>query len=512
MSKRKIKDRITLDPIMTFMILILVVIVASGILSLLGFQSTYNVYNATTGEYTPTLVSVFNLFSLSGLKYIFTSTVSNFVAFTPLSMLIIILIGIGIMEKSGFLKTAFTLVSKFCKKNTVTFVLVLLSIIASIFGDLGYIIFIPLSALLFLHGRRNPILGMIASFAGLTTGTGISIFLTSVDSELLKSTLNAAAVLDAKYTLSTMCFIFIMLAAVILLSILITIITEKIVAPRLPKYEFEELEEDVVIGRKELKGLIFAIGAGLIYLIIFIYNIIPGLPFSGNLLDNTQTYYIDKLFSYDSFFSNGFVFIITILFVIWGLFYGIGAKTIKNNNDMCNYLSHSLDDTGKTLVLILFASTLINIFKKSEIGTVLISMFAGFIEKTSFTGLPLVITIFLLVALGNLLVPSSTSKYVILSGVIIPILMNAGITPEFGQVIFRFGESFTTGLTPLLAYFVIYLAFIEKYNQDSKPISLFKSLKYQIPYSLAAGGVLLALIIIWYLIGIPIGIGGSAVL
>ncbi len=512
MKKRRIRDKITLNPIMTFVILIIAIIVISGILSLVGFESTYNTYNATTEEYTSTLVSVFNLFSLSGLKYIFTSTVSNFVAFTPLSMLIIILIGIGIMEKSGFLKTAFTLISKFCKKNTVTFVLVFLSIISSIIGDLGYIIFIPLSALLFLHGRRNPIAGIIASFAGLTCGSGISIFLTSIDSELLKTTLTGAAVLDKGYTISTFGFIFIMLAAIILLSIVITFITEKIVAPRLPKYEFAELEEDIVIGRKELKGLIYALGAGFLYLIFFIYNIIPGLPFSGNLLDNTQVYYIDKLFSYDSFFSNGFVFIITILFVIWGLFYGIGAKTIKNNNDVCNYFSHSLDGTGHTLVLILFASILINIFKKSEIGTVIISMFANLIENTSFTGLPLVILLFFLTAIGTIFVPSSTAKYSILAGITIPVLMNSGITPEFSQVIFRFGESVTTGLTPLLAYFVIYLAFIHKYNQDEKPISLFKTIKYQLPYSLATCGILLCLIVVWYLIGLPIGVGASAVL
>ena len=512
MKKRKIKDKITLNPIMTYLILMVITIVASGILSAIGLESTYNKYNATTGEYTSTMVSVFNLFSLSGLKYIFTSTVSNFVAFTPLSMLIIVLIGIGIMEKSGFLKTDFTLLSKYCKKNTVTFVLVFISVISSIMGDLGYIILIPISALLFLHGRRNPIAGIIASFAGLTCGSGLSVIFTAVDSELLKSTLTSAAVLDSKYTLGTMSFIFIMLVAVVAISFLVTFITEKLVAPNLPKYEFEVLEEDIVIGRKELKGLIYAIGAGLIYLIIFIYNIIPGLPFSGNLLDNTQTFYIDKLFSYDSFFSNGFVFIITILFVIWGLFYGIGAKTIKNNNDMCDYLTHSLDDTGRTLVLIFFASALINIFKKSEIGTVIVSIIAGIIEASSFTGIPLLILIFVLVMLGNILVPSSTSKYMIISGVVIPILMNAGITPEFGQVIFRFAECATIGLTPLLAYFVIYLAFIEKYNQDKKPISLFTTFKYQLPYSIATAGILILILVVWYLIGLPIGIGGAAVL
>ena len=512
MKKFKIKDKITLNPIMTFLILIGIVIVASGILSLIGFESTYDTYNSSTKEYTSTFVSVYNLFSLSGLKYIFTSTVSNFVSFTPLSMLIIVLIGIGIMEKSGFLKTAFTLISKYCKKNTVTFVVVIISVMSSIMGDMGYIILIPLSALLFLHGRRNPLVGIISSFAGLCCGSGISIVLTSVDSEILKSTLIGASVLDPNYKLGTLAFIFIMLVALILISVLITLLTEKVVASRIPKYEFEELDEDVVIGRKELKGLIFALGAGLIYLLIFIYNIIPGLPFSGNLLDYRQTYYIDKLFSYDSFFSNGFVFVVTILFVILGLFYGIGAKTIKDNNDLCDNFAHSLDGTGRTLVFILFASILINIFKKSEIGIVTIAMFSHLIEGTAFSGIPLIILVFFIIMIGNILVPSTASKYSILSGVLIPVFMNAGLTPEFTQVIVRFAECVTTGLTPLMAYFVIYLAYIQKYNQDDKPITLFKTLKYQLPYSLATGGVLLLLLIIWYLIGIPIGISGSAVL
>ena len=510
--KKKFREKTTLNPIMTFVILMIIIIVASGILSFIGLESTYNSYNSTTGEYTSTLVSVFNLFSLSGLKYIFTSTVSNFVAFTPLSMLIIILIGIGIMEKSGFLKTSFTLLSKYCKKNTVTFVLVLISVISSIAGDLGYVVLLPLSALLFLHGRRNPTAGIIACFAGLTCGSGLSILFTSIDSELLKSTLIGASVLDANYSLGTFCFIFIMSVAVIAVSFLITFITEKIVAPKLPKYEFEEIEEDIIIGRKELKGLIYAIGAGLMYLIIFIYNIITVLPFSGNLLYNTQKFYIDKLFSYDSFFSNGFVFIITILFVIWGLFYGIGAKTIKNNNDMCECFTHSLDGTGRTLVLIFFASVLINIFKKSDIGTVVVSMFTNLIESSSFSGISLIVLLFILVAVGTILIPSSTTKYSIMTGVIVPVLMNAGITPEFTQVIFRFAECATLGITPLFAYFVIYLSLIEKYNQDKKPVSLFRTLKYQLPYSLATAGTLLLIIVIWYIIGIPIGVGGSAVL
>ena len=95
MKKRNLKERITLDPIMTLLVLIVLTIVISGFLSLLGVQVTYNsITDSVSFNYTQSLLSVESLFSLSGLKYIFTTTVSNFVSFTPLSSLIIILIGI----------------------------------------------------------------------------------------------------------------------------------------------------------------------------------------------------------------------------------------------------------------------------------------------------------------------------------------------------------------------------------------------------------------------------------
>lgn len=506
--KKSFKEKMTLHPLMTLLILIFVTMVISGFLSILGVQVTYNKVNADMLDYSPTTVAIKSLVSLRGLKYIFTSTISNFVSFAPLSSLLIILIGIGVMEKSGFLKTSFTLLTKKARKKDVTFVLVLISIIASIIGDISYIVIIPLSALLYEYGKRNPNIGIVASFAGLTCGQGLSVFLTSVDSSMLSTTLVAAHMMDSSVTLGSFSFIIIMIIAIILLAFLITYITEEKIIKILPKYEFKEseLEEEISIGRKELKGLIFGIGAALIYLLIFIYNIIPGLPFSGNFLDYSQKLYIDKLFSYDSFFSNGFVFIITMLFIILGFFYGLGAKTIKNNKDICEDLGHSLDGIGNTLVLIFFASILINVFKYSNIGTVIVAWLTNILGCVNFAAVPLIIFLFIISALSTLLVPSSLSSYGITGGVAVPVLMNAGVSASFAQVIYRFGECASIGLTPLFAYFVIYLAYMEKYNQNKKPINLFKTIKYQVPYSLSTGGVLLLLLMIWYIIGLPIGL------
>ena len=445
------KDKVSLNPIMTLMILIGLAILLSGILALFGVGAT----NPAEGNW----VAVESLLSLRGIKYIFQSTVSNFASFTPLSMLIIILIGIGIMDKSGFLKTTFSLLTRKFQKKTITFVLALICIISSIGGDLAYVVMIPLSALLFYYGRRNPLHGIVISFAALTCGTGLSVFKTSVDSSLDVLTLDAAHILDSSYTLNYLGYFIIMTVAIIVSSAVIT------------------------------------------------YNIIPGLPLSGNLLDYSQKLYIDKLFNPNSFFSQGFVFIITIWFVILGLFYGLGSRSIKSNNDFCDYLTHSLDGIGRTIILILLSSILINVFKKTNIGIVATSLIGNLISNCKFTGIPLLLMFFFGTALATILLPNTVNKWTILAPTCVPTLMNVGFSPEFIQVIFRFAESMTYGLTPIMAYFVIYLAYMEKYNTADNPIGIFKILNYQKKYALAAGVVFLVLSIIWYLVGLPIGIG-----
>lgn len=498
---------------MTFLILICVVIVISGVLYLLDFSQTLYTINATTLEYSVSTVTVQNLFSFTGLKYIFSSTVANFVSFAPLSTLIIVLMGFGVMEKSGFLKTAITALTKKMKRNTVTFLLVFISIIASVLGDLSYIVLLPLSALVFKYGKRNPLIGVVASFAGLTCGQGLSVIFTSVDSSLLSLSLTAARVIDMGYRMASISAVFIMALAILVLTYVLTMITEKKVAPKLNKYEvLESLEEETIMSRRELRGLVFALFAGAAYILIFLYNIIPGLPLSGKLLDNSQVLYVDKLFSYNSFFSNGFVFIVTIFFVILGLFYGLGARTINNHQDFVDTLGHSLDNIGKTLVLIFFASTFISLFKYTNIGNVLVAFLANLFSKTSFQGVPLIIMLFVVSAIATLLLPNSVTKWSILSPVVIPVFMNAGMTPEFCQIIFRFGESVTMGLTPMLAYFVIYLAILNDYCKKENSISIAESIKIQTPYAIATGVILLCLTILWYVIGLPTGINGATIL
>lgn len=512
--RNKTKKQIVLHPVMTFIILILIVIVGSGILSLFNFSASYNTLNSIRMDYTSTTESVESLFSLSGLKYIFSNTVSNFANFTVLSHLIIILLGIGVMEYSGFLKTAVEVLTKRVKKYTITFVIILVGILASIVDNLPFIAFIPLAALIFKHGKRNPNIGIIASFASLTCGYGLSLFFSGSDSLLSKMTTTAANVLYPGYEISQFSMMFIMFVAIVILSIALTFLTENYVARKVPKFEFyEETPEEIAarehLSKGQLKGLVLAIIGSLAYLLIFLYNIIPGLPLSGNFLNYRETLYIDKLFGANSFFANGFVFIITMLFIIWGLLYGIGAKTIKNNREFVEAMGHSLNGIGKTLVFIFASATFIAIFKQSNIGNVIVALLTSTIATSKFSGLALVIMLFVFSAIATFFVPTSIARWSIMSSQVVPTFLNVGISAEFTQVIFRFGECVTLGLTPLFAYFIIYLAYLERYSQDANGMKLFSAIKYQVPYSAITFIILLSILIIWYVIAIPLGFGGS---
>lgn len=510
---KRLRDKILLHPIMTFLLLTAFTVILSGILDVFDVSVTYNKINLKTGGYESTLVTVESLLNLSGIKYIFSNTVANFVSFTPLSMLLIVLIGIGIMDRSGFLDTMFFLLTKRVSKRVVTFVFSLICIISSIAGDLCFVIFIPLAALLFKYGKRNPKVGIISAFAALSLGYGLNIFISSIDSTLITSTENAARLISNTYSISSACYLFIMIPAVLIGAALITYVTEKIVAPKLGKYEDEE--EEIVadkdsLTRREKRGLILAgIGAA-IYLLVFIYNIIPNAPLGGNLLDYSQARYIDKLFGYESFFNNGFVFVITFLFFICGLLYGIGTKSVTNHRDICNFLSHSIDGIGRVIVLIFFASMFISLYKYTNIGVLITAMFANIFNNTSFTGIPLIILALLFAMISALLRPDFVIRWGILSGSYVPVMMSSGFSAEFAQLVFVVGSSICYPLTPVMAYFVIYVSYLEKYDKDG--VGILKCIKMMLPYVFVILCMWLVLLLLWAVIGLPLGISTSSVL
>ncbi len=524
-NRRKLKlKKFYLHPITVYLLLTFLILVLSAILSGLQMQATASTISPTTNELESNLVTVESLLNFDGMKYIFSNAMTNFLSFAPLGMLLLTLFGLSIAKSTGFLDTLCKRVLIKIDKKILTFIIIFLATISSLINDVGYVILIPVSALLFMLNNRNPHLGIIAAFAGVSFGYGVSIFVGSMEVNLIPDTTTAARLIDASAHVSLTSNLFIIIAFSIILSIVGTIIIEKIIAPRLGKYkEKEELsktEELVVLDAKELeqqkiekdrrerRGLKAAIITGIIVIILFIYSIIPNLPYSGMLLDMEEDTYLGQLFGTNSYFQDGFTYMMALLLTLIGIAYGIGAKSIKNDKDIINGCKETFAPMGEILMLIFVVSQFTSVFRQTNIGTVITSWCASAIGNIGFTGLPLIIFAIIMIGLANLFVPTASTKWEIFAPVMVPAFMQSNLSAPFAQFILRVGTSITAGITPLLACFAIYIGYLNVYNPDkTKPITIHKSIGYILPYFGIIALTWILLVIGWYLIGLPLGPG-----
>ena len=235
-KKKKFRlKKIKFHPITSYLLLIVVTIILSAILSSLKFQTTYSTISATDLSTIQNTVKVENLFNYDGIKYMISNASKNFISFAPLSMFLLIAIGIAISSASGFLDLLFKKIFAKIDNKTITFFIIFVATISTIINDIGYIILIPLAARIFETKKRNPLSGVLAAFCGVAFGTGTTIFVGSSEVALIPYTTSAARLVDATYHVSLLSNLFIMIASSIILSIVGTIVVEKIIVPKFGK-------------------------------------------------------------------------------------------------------------------------------------------------------------------------------------------------------------------------------------------------------------------------------------
>ena len=513
--KKKLK-RVKFHPALVFFILTITVMIISSIGGILNIESNYYTVNAVTGDLESQVITINNLFNRTGLQILISSLLPNFINFAPLGTFILGLMGVGVAYKSGFLNTLNKMIAKYLPRRILTFLVVLLGVLFSMFYDVGYVILIPLAAILFTDLGRHPSAGICAAFAGITFGNGANIVANSLDSSILRYTKSATTILDITYKVNNNGNIIFMIVSTFLIAYIGTIVTERIIIPKLGKYNFDEEEIElrkVEPTKTEIKGLIIAIISVIAILIPLIYCIIPGLPFSGLLLYLKETNYVDQLFGPNSYFYQGSVFIFSALLMMAGLVYGLRVKTIKNNRDFVDGMNYYLKDLSSLLILIFFAAQFCLIFKQTNLGTFVVSMLTNWISNLQLTGIVLVLVTFFLTLISTLLVPVAATKWAILAPIIVPMFMQSSLTPEFANAVFRAADSSVKGITPLFTYFVILIGFLQIYNKKKDDtITISKAVSLMTPYTLAFTVLWLAIVIIFYFLGMPIGIGTSVTL
>ena len=509
------KKKIRLHPALVFLILTIGIMIISSIGSILNLEASYYVVNEATGDLNSQVVNINNLFNRTGIQYLISNMLNNFINFAPLGNLIIGLLGVGVAYKSGYLNSLFKMIGERVPRRFLTFVVVLLGIIFSMFYEVGYVILIPMAAILFMNLGRHPSAGICAAFSGITFGYGANVIINRFDSMLTLYSNKASTILDSSYNVNLYGNIIFTAISMILVSYVGMFVTERFIIPKLGKYYFDEEEpsQEYVPSKKERKGVILSLGATLIVVILLVYCIIKGLPFSGLFLDLSQDKYVDMLFGEGSYFYQGSVTIFSFLLIFSSLIYGIRVGTIDDNRDLVDGMSYYLKDVASLLVLIFFASQFCLIFKETNIGLFIVASLSELLNTFQLTGLLLVIVTFVIVAICTFFVPMASTKWAMLSPVIVPLFMQSSMTPEFAEVVFRAADSSVKGLTPIFSYFVILIGFLHIYNKRKNDvITISDAMSLMVPYAIAFTVLWLIIILAFYIIGIPIGIGTGVML
>ena len=512
MKKREMK----LHPALVLFVLTIIIMVVSSVGSILNLETSYYNVNAVTGELETQIVTINNLFNRSGIQYLVSNMLSNFINFAPLGTLILGLMGVGVAYKSGFLNAFFKMIVKNKSKKLFTFLVVFLGVISSMFYEVGYVILIPCAAILFMNLGRHPSSGICASFAGISFGYGANIVVNGLDNNLITYTQNATKILDQNYVVSLSGNIIFMIVTTILISYLGMVVTEKYVVPKLGRYtisEEDDIDLDKELTKREKKGVIVSVISTMVISLIILYCIIPGLPFSGLFLNLEEKTYVAKLFGSGSYFNQGAVLIFAALLAFAGLIYGLRIKTIKTSKDLMEGANYYLKGFSSLLVMIFFAAQFCLIFKETNIGVFIVATLAELLDNLQLTGIVLIIFSFIVVMISSVFVPMASTKWAILSPVMVPMFMQSSFTPEFSQAVFRAADSSIKGITPLFTYFVILIGFLQIYNKKRKDaISLTDAIGLMLPYSIAFSILWLLILIGFYIIGLPLGFDASVML
>lgn len=470
---------------------IMAVIVA--VISAIGAGLNLSAQHPATGE----TIEVRNLLSADGIRWIYTNVEHNFVKFPPLGLVLVIMIGIGVAEGAGLFTVLVKQLVLGAPKSLVTYAVIIAGIFSHLASEVGYVILIPLGAMIFHALGRHPMAGFAAAFCGVSAGFGSNFIIGSVDPILAGLSTSAAQIIDPDMYINPLVNYFFMVVSAFMVTLVGGWVTEKIVEPRLGKYggATEALKVEG-ISDIEKKGLKWAGWATLIFIAIMAMTIIPqnGIfrdPETGSVLRSP--------------FFSGIVVGLMLLFFIPGIVYGIIVGTIKSDKDVIKHMSNSMKGLASYIVLVFFAAQFIYWFNYSNLGLILAINGAEFLKGIGFTGLPLIICFILLSAFLNLFMGSASAKWAILAPVFIPMFMLLDFHPGLTQASFRVGDSVTNVITPMMSYFALIVTYAQRYDEK---YGIGTIISLMIPYTIVFLIAWIIIITIWVLTGLPLGFDG----
>jgi len=473
------------QPVTLFVILVFFVLIASWIFSMIGVSA---VHPGSKEE-----IKAVNLLSGEGIQRIFVSMVKVFTDFPPLGLVLVVMIGIGVAERTGLIAASLKAFVASVPRGLITFSIVTAGMLSSLAADAGYVVLIPLGAAIFYGMGRHPIVGLAAAFAGVSGGFGANIFLTSLDPLIAAFTQPAARIMDPTYVVDATANWYLMAASVPVVGLAGTYVTEKIVEPRLGKYigKVEETDDTPKeLTDIERKGLRWAGISVLVTLAVIGYMFIP----ENGVLRGEEG-------SFSPFFTS-IVALMLFVFFIPGLVYGLITKSIKTDKEVAKMTADSMASMGGYIVLSFAAAQFVAYFNWSNLGLIFAISGADTLQSIGFTGIPLIVAFVLVSSFINIIIGSASAKWAIMAPIFVPMLMLMGYSPELTQAAYRIGDSYTNILTPLLPYFPLIIVFAQKYQKD---IGIGTIISVMLPYAIIFALVRIPMLIAWIVFDIPLG-------
>ncbi|HXV74964.1 MAG TPA: AbgT family transporter [Candidatus Polarisedimenticolaceae bacterium] len=475
-------------PATLFAMLAAAVVLASGLFHRIGVSAVH--------PGTKELVEPVSLISVWGLHEMLTKMVTNFTEFAPLGTVLVSLLGIGIAERSGLIGTALRLLVLSAPRGLLTFVIVFAGILSNTASEVGYVLLVPLGAMIFLAVGRNPIAGLAAAFAGVSGGYSANLLLGTLDPLLAGLSEEAARIIDPAYTVNPACNWYFMFVSTFFIAAAGTWVTEKIIVPRLGDWKGDEQVEAIqTLGPREKRGLVRAAVVAALFVAFLLAGTVPDDGFlrdprTGELLRSP--------------FTGGIVAFIFIGAALTGVAYGWGARTLRNDSDVIDGMAKSMNTLSVYVVLCFFAAQFVAYFKWTNLGLIFAIHGADLLGKSGLGDIPLILAFVALSAIINLAMGSASAKWAIMAPVFIPMFMLLGYSPELVQATYRVGDSATNVISPLMSYFPLVVAFMKRYDPNAGIGTVVATM---LPYSVTFFIVWTALLIVWFLLGIPVGPG-----
>lgn len=462
-------------------------------LSWLGHYLGLTALNPVNGQQ----VEVVSLVNVAGLHLILGKMVSNFMNFAPVGPVLVVMLGLGIAERSGLIQTALRLLVMQAPDKLLTFIVVFAGVMSSIAVDSGYVVMIPMAGLIFLAAGRHPLAGIAACFAGVSGGFSANLLVGPFDAILGGISTEAAHLIDPNYDVSATANYYFIVISTLLISVLGTIVTERYITPMLGEYKGERSSDlNATLSFDERKGLLAALLAGLLILMCVLWGLIPQQGF----LRHPETGGIIK-----SPFMSGLIALITLTAALMGVVFGKVSGRFQNHIDVITSMEKTMAVMATYIVLMFFAAQFVNYFSWTNLGLILAINGAEALKNSGLGMVPLMLGFILLCTFANLFVGSASAKWAIMAPVFIPMFMLLGLAPEVVQAAYRVGDSSTNIITPLMPYFALVYAFMKRYD-DSAGVGTVMTL--MLPYSVAfliGWGLLLS---IWLVLGVPLGPDG----